>query len=120
MIGKLFVSSSPNYPSSLWSLPKLSDKVFAAEAFMYEIIDKELKTVAYDDKKYINTGLLGFLYGNQVFILGSLQDIVQQVHGQLEDYKISTNYLNWSTYMNIHFMRSITQSIAELFCVSAW
>lgn len=119
MIGEIWISSATMFPSELWSLKKLSDKLLKAKAHVYTYTDDKFTRQTYPGYKFIRTGYVGFTIpksrGSEVYVLGTTQDILQQAHYASDNmYFLDVSWTRWSHAFSFNFTPMIIQSIIDI------
>lgn len=73
-VGEIWVDS-PALSGGFWSLPKLTQGIFRAVPYRYM---PESPTPVPLKEEYLRTGLLGFILGGKVYVLGLYEDRLRQ------------------------------------------
>jgi hypothetical protein len=107
------------FPTELWSLKKLSDKLLQAKANLYTYSDEKFIRKAYPGYKFLRTGFVGFIIPNgksqDIYILGSCQDMIQQAHYLGDNaHALHVCDTRWSQTFASHFVNILIGTVLEV------
>lgn len=109
-VGEIWVDS-PALSGGFWSLPKLTQGIFRAVPYRYMA---ESPTPVPLKEEYLRTGLLGFVSGGKVYVLGLYEDRLRQKVEWTEKDTLEPEY----RYFFIqHMITSIGRNLSGIF---AW
>ncbi len=114
-IGEIWVDS-PSLSGGFWALPKHTENIFHARPFRFV---ENSPTPVLVEPEFLRTGLLGFIIGGKIFVLGLYEDRIRQrvewiEHGQ-QLHEIEHRY-----FFVQHLVSSVIKAVPKVYDCSAF